>query len=102
MPSNKLKSSNNQLKLLAMTVRVNCLMADDFLCISMYFCYLDGWDGLLRNEVLFLGKHSSHALFLQLKLVLSYDPFALFQVRPKTGQFLKQKPGHTMMFNEQV
>lgn len=85
MPSNKLKSSNNQLKLLEMTVHVNWLMADHFLCVSMYFCYLDCWNRLLRNEMLFLGKHSSHALFLQFNLVLSYYLFALFQVRPKTG-----------------
>jgi len=84
MTSNKLKSSNNQLNLLEMTVHVNCLMADHFLCVSMYFCYLDCWNGLLWSELLFLRKHSSHALFLQLNLVLSYYLSALFQVRSKT------------------
>lgn len=71
-----------------------------FLC--MYFCYLDCWNGLLWNEVVFLWKLSSHVLCLQSDLVLSYYLFALLQVRPKTGQFLKQKSVNRIMLSKQV
>lgn len=70
--------SHNLLCVAELTICSNILQ-----CFSNYI--LDCWNGLLWNEMLFFRKHSSCALFLQFHLVLSYNFFTLFQVRPKTG-----------------